>query len=339
MSPRSTSRGTPSLGSSPCPRPRPSTARSITGSGGASRPCSPTSSPGASVWRTASSGTRTAWRACSWSWRWRCTGRCPPPCGRPRVSPCRPKKSPGATGAEGGPRPNLPLQARPAPHPAPPSAPDPAATPLGRLAELIGDKAAAPPIRLLGGVRPVGDRGRRSEGSPLQGADQRATTLYPVGPRRGRTMMQPCASAARLRGGGPTLNHGAGAMFGDGLPPPRIVIGGPPRTRGPAPKLFARLLLPGGGSPGRTEDDALRRLAGGHQPPQRDEQLPRQRHDHGLARAAAGVRGARPVPPGEVTVPLEAQEAPGELEHAAAHAGVAHPRQALLPPPGPALVG
>src|SRR4051794_21778110 len=198
--------------------------------------------------------------------------------------------------------------------------------------------AAAPPIRLLGGVRPVGDRGRRSEGSPLQGADQRATTLYPVGPRPGRTMMQPCASAAGLRGGGPTLNHGAGAMFGDGLPPPRIVIGGPPRTRGPAPKLFARLLLPGGGSPGRTEDDALRRLAGGHQPPQRDQQLPRQRHDHGLARAAAGVRGARPVPPGEVAVSLEAQEAPGELEHAAAHPGVAHPGQALLPPPGPALV-
>src|SRR3954452_10138100 len=140
MSPWSTSRGTPSLGSSPCPRPRPSTARSITGSGGASRPCSPTSSPGASVWRTAGSGTRTAWRACSWSRRWRCTGRCPPACGRPRVSPCRPKKSPGATGAEGGPRPNLPLQARPAPHPAPASAPDPAATPLGRLAELIGDK-------------------------------------------------------------------------------------------------------------------------------------------------------------------------------------------------------
>src|SRR4051794_32995015 len=89
-------------------------------------------------------------------------------------------------------------------------------------------------------------------------------------------MMQPCASAAGLQGGGPTLNHGAGAMFGDGLPPPRIVIGGPPWTRGPAPKLFVLFLLPGGGSPGRTEDDALRHHAGGHQPPQRDQQLPRQ---------------------------------------------------------------
>src|SRR3954469_21511917 len=62
------------------------------------------------------------------------------PCGGPRVSPCRPKKSPGATGAEGGPRPNLPLQARPAPHPTSPSAPDPAVTPLERLAELMDGK-------------------------------------------------------------------------------------------------------------------------------------------------------------------------------------------------------
>src|SRR4051812_13344919 len=140
MSPWSTSRATPSPGSSPCPSRRPSTAPSITGSGGGSRRCSPTSRPGASGWRTASSVTRSGSRACSWSWRWPCTGRCPPACGRPRVSPCRPKKSPGATGAEGGPRPNLPLQAWPAPHPTPPAAPRPAPTPLGRLAELMDGK-------------------------------------------------------------------------------------------------------------------------------------------------------------------------------------------------------
>src|SRR6266478_883015 len=35
----------------------------------------------------------------------------------------------------------------------------------------------------------------------------RATTLYPVGPRT-RTMMQSCASAAKLRGGGPILHSG-----------------------------------------------------------------------------------------------------------------------------------
>src|SRR3954454_19962613 len=140
MSPWSTSRATPSPGSSPCPSRRPSTAPSITGSGGGSRRCSPTSRPGASGWRTASSVTRSGSRACSWSWRWRCTGRCPPACGRARVSPCRPKKSPGATGAEGGPRPDLALQAWPAPHPTPPAVPRPAPAPLERLAELMDGK-------------------------------------------------------------------------------------------------------------------------------------------------------------------------------------------------------
>src|SRR5437667_8183360 len=38
----------------------------------------------------------------------------------------------------------------------------------------------------------------------------RATTLYPVGPRT-RTMMQSCASAAKLRSGGPILPFGVGA--------------------------------------------------------------------------------------------------------------------------------
>ena len=27
-----------------------------------------------------------------WSWRWPCIGRCPPACGRPRISPRPPKK-------------------------------------------------------------------------------------------------------------------------------------------------------------------------------------------------------------------------------------------------------
>src|SRR5207237_12059 len=39
----------------------------------------------------------------------------------------------------------------------------------------------------------------------------RATTLYPVGPRT-RTMMQSCASAAKLRSGGPILPFGVRAM-------------------------------------------------------------------------------------------------------------------------------
>ena len=44
-------------------------------------------------------------------------------------------------------------------------------------------------------------------GAPLAGAINRATTLYPVGLRT-RTMMQSCASAAKLRSGGPILPFG-----------------------------------------------------------------------------------------------------------------------------------
>src|SRR5262247_4617604 len=37
------------------------------------------------------------------------------------------------------------------------------------------------------------------------------------------TMMQSCASAAKLRGGGPILNHGSKTMCNVGLPPPRFI--------------------------------------------------------------------------------------------------------------------
>src|SRR4051794_36658147 len=169
MSPWSTSRATPSPGSSPCPSRRPSTAPSITGSGGGSRRCSPTSRPGASGWRTASSVTRSGSRACSWSWRWRCTGRCPPACGRPRVSPCRPKKSPGATGAEGGPWPDLPRQAWPAPHPTPPAVPRPASAALERLAELMGGKLEpGPDLAGLVDLQVVDDQHHLPAGVPDQ---------------------------------------------------------------------------------------------------------------------------------------------------------------------------
>jgi hypothetical protein len=59
----------------------------------------------------------------------------------------------------------------------------------------------------------------------------RATTLYPVGPKT-RTMMQSCASAAKLRGGGPILFLGMKAMAQTGTPPPRTVIGDPSQADG-----------------------------------------------------------------------------------------------------------
>ena len=51
------------------------------------------------------------------------------------------------------------------------------------------------------------------------------------------TMMQPCASAAKLRGSGPILSDGSKAMWTLGLPPPRIVIGRQSRLQRRQPKL------------------------------------------------------------------------------------------------------
>ena len=67
---------------------------SITGCGGASSPCSPTSRPEASASRTATSNAPIAWIASSWSWRWRFSGPCPSACGMWSTRPPRPKKPP-----------------------------------------------------------------------------------------------------------------------------------------------------------------------------------------------------------------------------------------------------
>src|SRR5216683_3638972 len=45
------------------------------------------------------------------------------------------------------------------------------------------------------------------------------------------TMMQSCASAAKLRGGGPILVVGVCAMSVCGSPPPRIIIGSPSESQ------------------------------------------------------------------------------------------------------------
>jgi hypothetical protein len=62
--------------------------------------------------------------------------------------------------------------------------------------------------------------GMKFEGSPLLGT---RTLLH--------TMMHACASAARLRGGGPILNGGTKAMARHGTPPARTVIARPSRAR------------------------------------------------------------------------------------------------------------
>src|SRR4051794_40936852 len=122
--------------------------------------------------------------------------------------------------------------------------------------------------------------------------------------------MHACASAAKLRGGGPILTRGSKAIAWVGIPPPRTVLGSLPRWRERAAKR--NLLVDARRSSGhRAQGDPLRGLAGGHQTPQRDQQLSREGDDHGFARAAAGVRRARPVPLRQRALLLEQEKAPG----------------------------
>jgi transposase-like protein len=77
--------------------------------------------------------------------------------------------------------------------------------------------------------------GRRLRANP-RGARHRARgssrrDLVSGGPLGARTMMQPCASAAKLRGGGSNLNSGFQAIPLFGAPPPRIIHGSSPRGR------------------------------------------------------------------------------------------------------------
>ena len=60
-------------------------------------------------------------------------------------------------------------------------------------------------------------------------------------------MMQSCASAAKLRGGGPILPFGMRAKLSVGTPPPRTVIGDPSQA-GRRSKLFSNeFIAPGAG--------------------------------------------------------------------------------------------
>ena len=134
----------------------------------------------------------------------------------------------------------------------------------------------------------------------------RATTLYSVDPRT-RTMMQPCASAAKLRGGGPILCYG---VISHGVH--RVTATSNRHRRsitGPTgPKLsgaFSNLR-----SLRRAQNDSVRHYSLSHEPPQGDQKLARQGHDHGLARAAR-VLGActKPLRQGAVLLDMRNRHA------------------------------
>jgi hypothetical protein len=131
-------------------------------------------------------------------------------------------------------------------------------------------------------------------------------------------MMQSCASATKLRGGGPILNRGSKTMSNIGLPSPQLVICGLVST-GEQTAESQSSLPTGNSSRRRPKEQTCRRLAGGRQPPKCNEELASKRHDHCLARAAAGIRSSLPIPLRQRAVLLT----PGELDHPPAHARIA----------------
>src|SRR5215204_3822820 len=91
-----------------------------------------------------------------------------------------------------------------------------------------GSRSAAAFLQFgsVGRRLPTNPRGVRHR---ARGSSRR--NLVSGGPRGARTMMQPCASAAKLRGGGSNLNSGFQANPLFGAPPPRIIHGSSPRGR------------------------------------------------------------------------------------------------------------
>jgi hypothetical protein len=105
-------------------------------------------------------------------------------------------------------------------------------------------------------------------GARLRARINRATTLYSVGPRT-QTMMQSCASAAKLRSGGPILPFGMKAKGPLGIPPPRTVIGVPSQAYGQGRNCRGTFSVLR--SLCRTQNDAVRDNALPHEPPQGDQ--------------------------------------------------------------------
>src|ERR1700732_2201965 len=167
------------------------------------------------------------------------------------------------------------------------------------------------------------------------GASSRRTLVFGRSVRI-LTMMQSCASAAKLLALGP---FSLSASVPCPLPVPAT---SERQSAVRADRQRERRMVRRCSSPRpsacRTQDDALQCLAGGDKAPERDEQLACQRDNHRLARAGSAVGSAGLVPPGQCALLLKPQKAPGEVDHAAADPGVAGSGEPLFSPLRAALV-
>jgi hypothetical protein len=179
-----------------------------------------------------------------------------------------------------------------------------------------------------------------NRGEPARARDPRAATLYSVGPAWVRTMKQPCASVAGLRGSGPILTSVLQPDHGNTrVPPPRIVLSVPSRERGRAPKLCSCLPL----FPADQMATGRNRTPSGIAPVVTILHIAMSSL---RARATIMVILRAPfVPPVTAAIPLrqstvvlEPKKPPSQLDQASSHAGIARLGQTLLPPFGSTFV-
>src|SRR5258708_7755853 len=109
------------------------------------------------------------------------------------------------------------------------------------------------------------------------------------------TMMQSCASAAKLRAAGPFSPSASVCHVCCRFPPPRIVNSAVRPEPSASAEIGKKILFPEAFSACRMQNDALQCLASRDKTPEGDQELACQRDDHRLARAqtAIGSAGAR----------------------------------------------
>ena len=146
-------------------------------------------------------------------------------------------------------------------------------------------------------------------GARLGARTNRATCLYSVGPLT-RTMMQPCASAAKAprRRTHSTSRHKSHARdAGHHHLEPSSATRHKRANRAEIVMCLSAIFLPL--SFCGTQNDALGYDAIAHEVPERDQELTRQSHDHLFARAA-GILGSSSKPLRQGAFLLEHEKAP-----------------------------
>jgi hypothetical protein len=141
-----------------------------------------------------------------------------------------------------------------------------------------------------------------------------------------RTMKQPCASVASSEAAGPFSrrrpSHAITRVATTSDRHQRPVV----QARRGTETLVLLVIFAGRSRNNRAHAHTVRDFAGGDQSPHCDQQFAGEGHDHGGLANTVRPLGPRAIPLRQRAVLLEPKESPGELDQAAANAGIASPR-------------